>query len=119
MAALSTEGRGLNYQITQTTFSQHILMGITDGFCIGFNRRHSLCLSSKIGQPRILASVICNYLDREVQLGGMHRHIVSHPGVNLSPLGAIPKESKPGKWCLIMDLSSPADSSVNDSMYIA
>ena len=49
----------------------------------------------------------------------MHRHIFSHPGVNLSPLGAIPKENKPRKWCLIMDLSSPAESSVNDSMYIA
>ena len=118
MAALSTEGRGLNSQSTQTTFSQHTLMGITDGFCIGFNHRHSLHLSLK-NLPTKNLSVIGNYLDREVQLGGMHRHVVSHSGVKWSPQGAIPKKNKPGKWCLIMDLSSPAESSVNDSMYIA
>ena len=93
-------------------------MGITGGFHIGFNHRHSLHSSSK-NLPTKNPSVIGNYLDREVQLGGMHRHVVSLPGVNLSPLGAIPKKIKPGKWCLIMDLSSPAGSSVNDSMYIA
>ena len=65
--------------------------------------------------------VIGNYLDldQEVKLGGMRRDVVSPPGVNLSHLGAIPKKNKPGKWCLIMDLSSPAGSSVNDNMYIA
>ena len=91
-------------------------MGITDGFCIGFNRRHSLRLSSK-NLPTKNPSVIGNYLDREVQLGRMHRHIVSHPGVKLSPLGAISKKNKPGKWCLIMDLFSPAESSINDYVY--
>ena len=47
-------------------------------------------------------SMIANYLDQEVQLGGMHRHIVCSPGVHLSPLGDIPKKNKPGKWCLIL-----------------
>ena len=36
--------------------------------------------------------------------------------VHLSPIGAIPKKHKPGKWRLIMDLSSPAGSSVNDGI---
>ena len=31
--------------------------------------------------------MIANYLDREVQLGRMHRHVVSPPGVHLSPRG--------------------------------
>ena len=32
-------------------------------------------------------SVIANHLDREVQLGGIHSHVVSPPGVHLSPRG--------------------------------
>ena len=36
--------------------------------------------------------------------------------VHLSPIGAIPKKHKPGKWRLIIDLSSPAGSSVNDGI---
>ena len=60
--------------------------------------------------------MIANYLDREVQLGRMHRHVVSPPGIHFSPLGVIPKKNKPGKWHLIMDLSSPAGSSINDGI---
>ena len=46
----------------------------------------------------------------------MSRHIAPPQGIHLSPIRAIPKKHKPGKWRLIMDLSSPAGSSVNDGI---
>ena len=46
----------------------------------------------------------------------MSRHTVRPQGIHLSPIGAIPKKHKPGKWRLIMDLSSPAGSSINDGI---
>ena len=37
-------------------------------------------------------------------------------GIHTSPVGAIPKRNKPGKYQLIMALSSPKNSSVNDGI---
>ena len=37
-------------------------------------------------------------------------------GTHISPIGAIPKKNRPGKWRLITDLSSPAGTSVNDAI---
>ena len=34
-------------------------------------------------------------------------------GVHISPLGLIPKKNKPGKWRMIVDLSSSRGSSIN------
>ena len=36
--------------------------------------------------------------------------------VHFSPVGAIPKRHRPGKWRLIIDLSSPSNASVNDGI---
>ena len=41
---------------------------------------------------------------------------VPSPRVHASPFGVIPKKSSPGKWQLIVDLSSPTDGSVNDGI---
>ena len=38
------------------------------------------------------------------------------PIVHTSPFGVIPKKHKPGKWRLILDLSSPTGLSVNDGI---
>lgn len=35
-------------------------------------------------------------------------------GIQYSPMIIISKKKKPGKWCLIVDLLSPMDASVND-----
>ena len=61
-------------------------------------------------------TIISEYLQREVQLGRMCKHEVKSPKIHLSPLGAIPKKHKPGKWRLIVDLSSPAGASINDGI---
>ena len=43
------------------------------------------------------------------------RH-VSPPGIHFSPIGVIPKKNRPGKWRLIVDLSSPRGFSINDGV---
>ena len=39
-----------------------------------------------------------------------------HLDIHISLLGAIPKKGRPGKWKLIMDLSSPEGHSINDGI---
>ena len=46
----------------------------------------------------------------------MCKHEVKSPKIHLSPLGAILKKHKPGKWRLIVDLSFPAGASINDGI---
>ena len=38
------------------------------------------------------------------------------PNLQISSFGVIPKKGQPGKWCLIVDLSSPLGASVNDGI---
>ena len=56
----------------------------------------------KHGNPE----VIHNHLAREVSLGRMFTPR-QQSNVHISHLGIIPKKNKPGKWQLIVDLSSP------------
>ena len=65
------------------------------------------------------AAVVTQYLKEEVGLGRVIWPI--SPGqvpasTQLSPIGVIPKSSQPGKWRLIVDLSSPHGRSVNDAI---
>ena len=98
-------------------FFSYIIQGISLGFRIGFDRAHSVQaalnnFSSSNG------SIIESYLEREVALSRMWKfpNDYSIPGTQISPLGVIPKKNKPGKWRLIMDLSSPPGVSVNDGI---
>ena len=100
-------------------FVQYILSGIANGFRIGFDRHCPL------RQPHYTMltqnpSIIAEYLQREVALGRMKclpsTGLGCHRGVHLSPIGAIPKKHRPGKWRLIVDLSSPSNASVNDGI---
>ena len=64
--------------------------------------------------------MVSNYLEEELALN----RIVELPpgqaqkldGLQCSPFGVIPKKHKPGKWRLIVDLSSPKHFSVNDGI---
>ena len=38
------------------------------------------------------------------------------PPVHTSRIGVLQKKHQPGKWCLIVDFSSPRDKSVNDGI---
>jgi len=63
--------------------------------------------------------VVSDYLQQEVLL---NRMVVIPPAqvpyihCHVSPFGVIPKKGKPGKWRLIVDLSSPINASVNDGI---
>ena len=62
-------------------------------------------------------SVVQDYLKKEMSLGRILGPVPPEAipmGTQLSPFGVIPKSSQPGKWHLIVDLSSPESRSVND-----
>ena len=100
-------------------YTRYLLSGIEKGFRIGFNRGRQQILQKSIRNlPTQVPSIISEYLDREVSLSRMMKlpKGVRSSGVHISPLGAIPKKNKPGKWRLIVDLSSPPGHSVNDGI---
>lgn len=97
-----------------TEFVQYITEGIQRGFRIGFNRSHPL-LSASTNMPSSNPTVISEYLEREVELGRTFTCSTDSPA-HISPLGVIPKRNKPGKWRLIVDLSSPKGGSVNEGI---
>ena len=99
-------------------FRQYIVQGIRYGFRIGFNYSRSCSsatrnLASAGEQPQ----VIRDYLAIECASGrvlGPLSPLVS-PRIHISSFGVIPKKT-PGKWRLIVDLSSPEERSVNDGV---
>ena len=96
------------------TFSNYILRGIKEGIHIEFNRASPL--SSTAGNiPSPKPEIISEYLGREVSLGQMD-HVPPGQQVHLSPLEIIPKKNKPGKWRLIVDLSSPEGENMNNGI---
>ena len=63
--------------------------------------------------------VVSDYLRQELLL---NRMVIVPPAqvprlhCHISPFGVIPKRAKPGKWRLIVDLSSPRNASINDGI---
>ena len=89
-------------------YVRYILQGIEEGFRIGFNNSQVLqSTSSNLSTPH--PSIISDYLSNEVSLNRMWKypHNAIPKVIHISPVGAIPKRNKPGKYRLIMDLSSP------------
>jgi len=62
--------------------------------------------------------VVQKYLQEECQMGRVLGpfDLGELPGVHVSKFGVIPKSNQPGKWRLILDLSSPNGASVNDGI---
>ncbi len=99
-----------------------MVRGIQQGFRIGYQhdprdlRQSKQNLSSVQQQPE----VVQEYLDREQANGRVFTvgkaGQAEALGVHCSPFGVIPKKGKPGRWRLIVDLSSPEGSSVNDGI---
>lgn len=98
--------------------AQYVVAGLRNGFRIGFNRDAKLkaCSHNMLSATQF-PQVIDDYLRQELEL---ERVVVIPqdcvPTVHISPFGVIPKKHKPGKWRLILDLSSPAGLSVNDGI---
>ena len=100
-------------------FASLIVHGLTKGFRIGFNPTltHLQSAGSNLQLAALHPEVISQYLERELRLGRVAELSDQRPsGLQVSPLGVVPKKGRPNKWRMIMDLSSPEDHSVNDGI---
>ena len=100
-------------------FVAYILRGITEGFRIGFNYQDHTCESAKRNMKSALDNpqVVREYLALESKLGRIEGPLnLGVPGVIINRFGVIPKPHQPGKWRLVVDLSHPKGSSVNDGI---
>ena len=88
---------------------------------MGFDYTNHKLVSSKSNMLSASSNphIIEEYLQHEVSLGRMWKPplaLVALRPLQVSPIGVIPKKHKPGKWRLIVDLSVPEGSSVNDGI---
>ena len=101
------------------SFAGYIIQGPKLGFRIGYRYEESTLKQSKrnmtVDNPQVVSDYIAEELasDRLVKLSLEEAESL---GIHCSPIGIIPKKNKPGKWRLIVDLSSPTDASVNDGI---
>ena len=97
-----------------------VISGLRHGFRLGFNPHLVTLNSSSTNMPSafLQPAVIDEYLQNELDKGRVAGPFVHPPWPNLhvSRFGVIPKKHQPGKWHLILDLSSPPDASVNDGI---
>ena len=101
------------------SFVDYILHGLQQGFHIGYKRGGMLQVTkrnmlSAVEHPE----VVKKYLQEECQMGRVLGPFNPEevPGIQISKFGVIPKSNQPGKWRLILDLSSPKEASVNDGI---
>ena len=100
-------------------FYNHVLNGIANGFHIGFNPSKAQCVSAKrnMRSAQQHSSVVEDYLEKEVSMSRVIGPLSDKiSGVQINKFGVIPKNHQPGKWRIIVDLSSPDKASVNDGI---
>ncbi len=100
-----------------------IVRGVWQGFLVGFqqDRRELRQSRQNLASVREHPEVVQEYLDNEVEKGSViavsKTEEAEALGVHCSPFGVIPKKGKAGgRWRLIVDLSAPAEASVNDGI---
>ena len=98
-------------------FVSYIMKGLSEGFSIGFDVARCNLRSVSRNHPSSLCNrgVVAEYIKNELSLGRLVGP-VSPEGIHTSPIGLIPKARQPNKWRMIVDLSCPAGSSVNDGI---
>lgn len=99
--------------------AQYLLQGISQGFRIGFNYpRKCQSAKSNMKSAKENPQVIDEYLVKECSLGRIVGPLnpTILPGVHISRFGVIPKKHAQNEWRMILDLSSPEGSSVNDGV---
>ena len=98
----------------------YVITGLTTGFRLGFDPSAVSLTSAVHNMPSasLQPSVIDQYLLSELEKGRVAGPFPASPIPNLhiSRFGVIPKKHQPGKWRLILDLSSPLGHSVNDGI---
>ena len=104
------------------TLAEVIIQGIASGFRVGFDTSR-VTLKAKGSNMQSAAKheeVVSAYLADEMEAGRVV--LAGTPqeaqamGIHCSPFGVIPKRSTPGKFRLIVNLSAPEGSSVNDGI---
>lgn len=99
-------------------FREFIVRGIREGFRVGFDYSRE-CQASKRNMlsAEERAEVVGEYLQTEVTAGRILGPFdpADYPQIHTSRFGVIPK-STPGRWRLIVDMSSPEGVSVNDGI---
>ena len=95
-------------------YARFLDRGLTYGFRIGFDRSKPL-KPARQNLPSVKAnsSAVNRYIEDEVALGKL-RHTPQSSVSHISPIGILPKRNQPGKYRLIVDLSSPSGFSIND-----
>ena len=108
-------------QFPDRALVRYLVDGMRHGFRVGYKRG----VAPLVGARRNMLSadanpaVVEDYLGKEVRLGRVvviTAEEAAGAGVHISRFGVIPKSSQPGKWRLIVDLSDPVGSSVNDGI---
>lgn len=70
-------------------------------------------MSSALEQQKVVKNYLLEELSANciIQIQGSDAHLV-----HCSPFGVIPKQNRPNKWRLIVDLSAPDGHSINDGI---
>lgn len=100
-------------------FAQYILHGLEHGFRIGFQHGKAPLQQAGYNLQCPEPSIVSEYLSNELKLNRVIKLTKTEARqmkIHISPFGLIPKKNKPGKWRLIIDLSAPDGSSVNDGI---
>ena len=101
-------------------FASLIVQGIQTGFRVGYDHSRSRPRSAvrNMRSADEHPEVVSQYLAQECAQGRILGPFSVPPCADLctSSFGVIPKRHQPGKWRLIMDLSTPAGYSVNDGI---
>ena len=98
---------------------EYILQGLQQGFHIGYQRGGKLqAIKKNMLSALEHPEVVEKYLQEECRMGRVLGPFDPEelPGLHISKFGVIPKSNQPGKWRLILDLSSPKGASVNDGI---
>ena len=97
-------------------FAQFLERGLTHGFRIGFDRSKPLKPAKQnLSSIRDNPSAVERYINDEVASGKL-QPVPRSKAAHISPIGIIPKRNQLGKFCLIVDLSSPSGHSINDGI---
>ena len=100
-------------------YQDYVVQGLHSGFRIGFhgNRRRLQSAKRNIPSAYEHSDIVDKYLADELGAGRLVGPLAQPPPcLQVSRFGVIPKGSQPGKWRLIVDLSSPEGASVNDGV---
>ena len=98
-------------------FAEYVINGVKNGFRIGYAQEKRKSATSNLLSAMVHPEVVAKYLEGEIEVarlvGPFQRG--SLPQVHCSPFGVIPKKGQ-DSWRLIVDLSSPRGSSINDGI---